>query len=33
MPIDKYLDREWSRAAITSRYEWLFTYDVLSTGI
>jgi salicylate hydroxylase len=29
----EYLDREWSRAAITSRYEWLFTYDVLSTGI
>jgi len=34
-PIDakQYLDREWSRAAITSRYEWLFTYDVLSAEI
>jgi salicylate hydroxylase len=29
----QYLDREWSRAAITSRYEWLFTYDVLSARI
>jgi hypothetical protein len=28
-----YIDREWSRAAITSRYEWLFTYDVLSAEI
>ena len=22
-----HIDREWSRASITSRYEWLFTYD------
>jgi 2-polyprenyl-6-methoxyphenol hydroxylase-like FAD-dependent oxidoreductase len=29
----EYLDREWSRAAITSRYEWLFTYDVLGAVI
>ena len=29
----EYLDREWSRAAITSRYEWLFTYDVLGAEI
>jgi salicylate hydroxylase len=28
-----YIDREWSRAAITSRYEWLFTYDVLGVEI
>jgi salicylate hydroxylase len=27
------LDREWSRAAITGRYEWLFTYDVLGAEI
>ena len=29
----EYLDGEWSRAAITNRYEWLFTYDVLSAAI
>jgi salicylate hydroxylase len=29
----EYLDREWSRAAITRRYEWLFTYDVLGAQI
>jgi len=29
----EYLDREWSRAAITRRYEWLFTYDVLGAEI
>jgi salicylate hydroxylase len=29
----QYLDREWSRTAITSRYEWLFTYDVLGVAI
>ena len=29
----EYLDREWSPAAITSRHEWLFTYDVLSAEI
>ena len=29
----QYLDREWSRTAITSRYEWLFTYDVLGVEI
>jgi len=29
----EYLDREWSRAAITSRYEWLFTYDVVGAEI
>jgi salicylate hydroxylase len=29
----QYLDREWGRTAITSRYEWLFTYDVLSVEI
>ena len=29
----EYLDGEWSRAAITNRYEWLFTYDVLSAEI
>jgi salicylate hydroxylase len=29
----EYLDREWSSAAITSRYEWLFTYDVLRAEI
>jgi salicylate hydroxylase len=28
-----YLDREWSREAITSRYEWLFTYDVAAAPI
>ena len=28
-----YIVREWSRASITSRYEWLFTYDVLSAEI
>jgi len=28
-----YLDREWSRAAITRRYEWLFTYDVLGAEV
>ena len=25
-----HIDREWSRASITSRYEWLFTYDTSS---
>ena len=29
----EYLDREWSRTAITGRYEWLFTYDVLGAEI
>jgi salicylate hydroxylase len=29
----QYLDREWSGAAIASRYEWLFTYDVLQAEI
>ena len=29
----EYLDREQSRAAITSRHEWLFTYDFLSAEI
>ena len=29
----EYLDRERSRAAITLRYEWLFTYDVLGAEI
>ncbi|MBV8337869.1 MAG: hypothetical protein JO358_21060 [Alphaproteobacteria bacterium] len=29
----EYLDCEWSRAAITSRYEWLFSYDVLQAEI
>jgi salicylate hydroxylase len=29
----EYLNREWSRAAITTRYEWLFTYDVLTAEI
>ena len=29
----EYLDRGWSRAAITSRYEWLFTYDVLAAEV
>jgi len=29
----EYLDRERSRGAITSRYEWLFTYDVLGARI
>jgi salicylate hydroxylase len=24
----EFLDREWSREAITARYDWLFTYDV-----
>jgi salicylate hydroxylase len=24
----QYVDREWSRDAVTQRYEWLFTYDV-----
>jgi salicylate hydroxylase len=28
-----YLDREWSRSAITRRYEWLFTYDVSTAPI
>jgi salicylate hydroxylase len=28
-----HIDREWSRASITSRYEWLFTYDVLGAEI
>ena len=28
-----HIDREWSRASITSRHEWLFTYDVLSAEI
>jgi hypothetical protein len=29
----EYLDREWNGAASTSRYEWLFTYDVLQAEI
>jgi hypothetical protein len=29
----EYLDREWSHAVVTSRYEWLFTYDVLGAEI
>jgi salicylate hydroxylase len=29
----EYLDREWSRTAITSRCEWLFAYDVLGARI
>ena len=28
-----HIDCEWSRASITSRHEWLFTYDVLSAEI
>ena len=28
-----YLDREWSKEAITRRYEWLFTYDVATAAI
>jgi salicylate hydroxylase len=28
-----YIDREWSRDAITGRYEWLFTYDVATAPI
>jgi salicylate hydroxylase len=29
----EHLDREWSRTAITGRYEWLFTHDVLGARI
>jgi 2-polyprenyl-6-methoxyphenol hydroxylase-like FAD-dependent oxidoreductase len=28
-----YLDREWSREAITRRYEWLFTYDATTAPV
>jgi salicylate hydroxylase len=30
---EEYLDREWSRTAITTRYEWLSAYDVLGAEI
>jgi salicylate hydroxylase len=29
----EFLDREWSREAITRRYDWLFTYDVTAAPI
>jgi salicylate hydroxylase len=29
----EFLDREWSREAITARYDWLFTYDVTAAAI
>jgi salicylate hydroxylase len=29
----EYLDREWSRTAITTRYEWLSAYGVLGARI